>query len=74
MPGEAVAMPDMPPSAAPDCLHVTLRRGASRPGWQAELHDAAGLRRFESLTDLMDWLATLDRPPPPAQPPLRGIR
>lgn len=67
-------MPDMPPSAAPDGLRLTLRRGASRPGWQAELHDAEAVRRFESLTELMDWLDTLDRPPSPAQLPLRGIR
>jgi hypothetical protein len=67
-------MADMPPTATPDCLRLTLRRGASEPGWQAELHDGAGLRRFESLTALLDWLARLDRLPPPAEPPLRGIR
>jgi hypothetical protein len=67
-------VPEIPAAAAPGCLHLTLQRRASRPGWQAELHDASGLRRFESLTDLMDWLGTLDQPPPPAEPPLRGIR
>jgi hypothetical protein len=67
-------MPDMPPSAAPRCQYLTLRRDASGPGWQAELHAAAELRRFESLTELMAWLGTLDWPPPPAEPPLRGIR
>jgi hypothetical protein len=70
-------MPDAPPSAAPARLQLTLQRCASKPGWQAELVDLGPPRRFESLTELMAWLHTLEGPPlprPPSPPPHRGIR
>lgn len=73
-PGGAMPVPDAPDSAVQPCLRLTLQRRHSPPGWQAELQDQGATRRFESLTDLMAWLCTLEGPPSPPSPPTRGIR
>lgn len=73
-------MLETPPTATPARLQLTLQRcanGEGEPGWQAELVDLGPPRRFESLTELMAWLGTLEQPavPPAASAsPTRGIR
>lgn len=64
--------------ASHDTLHLelrfdlTLHRGGPMPSWRAELAGPRGGQRllFESLPDLMRYLARLDLQAPPA----RGIQ
>jgi hypothetical protein len=67
-------MPDAPSAAAPTRLQLVLQRSASRPEWWAEVQAEGTPRRFETLTELLSWLATLDLPPAPPSPPAGGIR
>jgi hypothetical protein len=67
-------MPESAPSAVPERWQLTLQRHADRPGWQATLRDKRAPRRFESLSELMAWLGTLERPPAPPSSPPQGIR